>query len=88
MEIEGYIPSHNLHAFRKDYLMKKWVKTVYKVINYDYSNGNKEEIIQEYIKTYEEINNELKNISNNYVKDYSDFRLDCYSSLLFILQNK
>ncbi len=88
MEIEGYTPNHFIPSFRKDYLMKKWSIMVHKVITYDYSKGNKETLIQEYIETYNQINNELKNISNNYLKDYKDFRFDCFSSLLFILQNK
>lgn len=79
MEIEGYN--------KKDELKSMWIKVVYKVINYDYKSNEKDEIINEYNKTYEYVKNELKCISINYEKDYIDFRLDCYKSLLMIINN-
>jgi hypothetical protein len=79
MEIEGYN--------KKEQLKSMWIKVVYKVVNYDYKNNKKDEIINEYNKTYEYVKNELKSISINYEKDYVDFRLDCYKSLLMIINN-
>ncbi len=65
----------------KKNLKEKWLNIVYRVVH------NKD-LLNEYKNTYNYVKDELKRKSKNYEKDYLDFRLDCYESLLVIIENK
>ncbi len=87
MEIIGYenqiLKKEKLNKFDK--LKELWNQTIYKVFH------SKEKDINEYKKCYKYICKELKNICNSedeYKNKYNEFRLDCYSSLLYVLEGK
>lgn len=66
-------------------LKEKWNEAVYDVFH------SKEKNISEYKKCYEYVCKELKNVCNSeeeYKSKYNELRLDCYISLLYVLEGK
>lgn len=87
MEIIGYenqiLKKQKLNRFDK--LKELWNQTIYKVFH---SSGKD---INEYKKCYEYVCKELRNLCNSedeYKNKYNELRLDCYSSLLYVLEGK
>ena len=90
MEIIGYenqiLKKQKLDKFDKLKELKElWNQTIYKVFH------SKEKDINEYKTCYEYVCKELRNLCINeeeYKNKYIEFRLDCYSSLLYVLEGK
>lgn len=82
MEIIGY-ENQILKKYKLNKLKELWSEVVYKVFH--------SKDISEYKKCYEYVCKELIKICDSeeeYKNKYNEFRLDCYTSLLYILEGK
>lgn len=88
MEIIGY--QNEKQKYKKkcindiEKLKELWNKSVYEVFR-------KEKSISEYKECYEYVCKELRSIclsEEEYNKEYNELRLDCYMSLLYVLEAK
>lgn len=85
MEIIGYENNNFKKLDKLEKLKELWNKNVYNAFH------SKEKNINEYKKCYEYICKELRKLyisEEEYNEKYNELRLDCYKSLLYVLESK